>query len=81
MALEVKTDFVADQLGAGGDLAVRYDGGDRVAVLDGDRGKGDVQLHRLLTRFLRGDQDIRGLVAVSLGKHRLAPPPFVTVML
>ena len=76
-----QTDFVADQLGARLDLALGDNGGDRVEVLDGDRRKGDVQLHRLFARFLRGDQDIRGLVAVSLGKHRLAPPPFVTVML
>ena len=64
-----ETHFVADQFGAGRDLALRDYGGDGVAIVDGDRGKSDVQLDRLFALLLRRHQDIGGLLAVGVGEH------------
>ena len=58
-------DLVADQPGAGRDLAVGHRGGDRVGVLHGDVRPGLGQLHRLFARFLGGDEDIGGFVAIG----------------
>ena len=60
---------MADQLGAGLDLALRHLGGDRVGILDGDARKGDVQLGRLFALLLRGHQDVGGFFAVGVGEH------------
>ncbi len=70
---------MADQLGAGLDLALRDFRGDRVAVLDGDGGKRNVKLDRLFALVLRGYQNVSGLLAVGVGEHsRFLEPIAVT---
>ncbi len=76
-----ETDLVADQFGAGGDLAVGDFGRDRVGILDGDAGKGHGELDRLFAVLLRGHQNIGGLLAVGIGKHWVTPPPFLILIL
>jgi hypothetical protein len=67
--LRGQPDLVADQLGAGGDLAIGDLGGDRVGVLHGDVGPGLGELDGLFALLLGGDQDIGGLVAIGVGHH------------
>ncbi len=61
--------FVADQLGAGRDLAVRDLGRDRIGILDGDAGKGHRQLDRLFAFLLRRHENIGRFAAIGIGKH------------
>ena len=60
-------DLVADQLGAGRDLALGHLGRDRVGILDGDVRPGLGELDRLLALLLRGHEDVGGLLAVGIG--------------
>jgi hypothetical protein len=72
--LRGEANLVADQLGAGGDLAVGDYGRDRVGVVDGDVGPGFRELNGLLARLLGGDEDVGGLVAVGFGQHAVWLP-------
>ncbi len=68
--LRGQPDLVADQFGAGRDLALRDLGGDRVGVLHGDVRPGLRELHRLLAVLLGGHENIGGLAAIGLRHHR-----------
>ena len=71
--LRGQADLVADQLGAGRDLAVGDLGRDRIGVLEGDVRPGLGELGRLLPLLLRGHQDIGGLLAIGFGQHGDVP--------
>src|SRR5262245_2793695 len=60
---------MADQLGAGRDLALGHLGRDRIGVLDGDVRPCFRQLDRLLALLLGGHQDVGGLLAIGVGEH------------
>ncbi len=64
-----ETDLVADQPGAGGDLALRDQARNRIGIIDGDVRKGPGELDGLLALLLGVHQDIGGLVAVSIREH------------
>ena len=70
---------MADQLGAGLDLALRDLGRDRVGILDGDVRKGDVKLRRLFALLLRRHQNVGGLFAVGVGEHRCFLGSFLAI--
>ena len=67
-----EADLVADDLAALRHLALHHLGGDGVGILDGDGGKGDVQLGRLFAILGCGHQDIGGLFAIGVGEHGLS---------
>jgi hypothetical protein len=62
-----EADLVADQRGAGLDLAVGHLGGDGIGVLNRDAGKGRGELDRLFALLFRIHQDIGGFVAIGGG--------------
>ena len=67
--LRGQADLVADQSGAGRDLAILDHGRDRVGILDLDIGISDRKLHRLFMLGLGLHQDIGAVFTVGFRKH------------
>ena len=72
--LRGEADFVADQLGAGRDLALGDFGRDRIGVVDGNAGPGLGQLNGLFALLRRGHENIGGLVTIGVRHHGSAFP-------
>ena len=68
-----QADLVADQLGAGGDLAARDLGRDRIRVLDRDGRECLRERRGLLVLLLGIFQNIGALFTIGFGQHRRSP--------